>query len=154
MAVLAVGVGLAVLSYLVDTPKEKVVKGTYALVNAAVARDRATIANELHPAASLAGWNRQQIIDGAVAYADRFGLKNATITGTEVHEDSTIITINIRVVARFQGQDMPYDTVPTDWQLTWWESTGGKWLLKDITPLGSGNLSGQRMSQQFFTNPP
>jgi hypothetical protein len=138
IAVLLVGVLLGVLSYLVDTPKEKVLKGTHALVDAAVTRDKATLAANLHPNASLAGWDRQQIIDGAVRYAEQFGLKSATITGT------------VRVMATFQGKDLPYDNVPTDWQLDWWETSDGKWLLKNITPMGSGNLSGGQMSKQYF----
>jgi len=54
----------------------------FAALNAAVTRDKATINAELHPNASLAGWKRQQIIDGAVEYADRFGLQSATITAS------------------------------------------------------------------------
>ena len=76
VAVLLVGVLLAITSYLVDTPKEKVLKGTHALVTAAVDRDKATMNAELHPSATLAGWNRQQIIDGAATLADQFGLKS------------------------------------------------------------------------------
>src|SRR5215471_10408707 len=83
IAVLLAGALLTVMSYLVDTPREKVIKGTRALVKAAVDRDKTVLNAELHPNASLAGWKRQQIIDGAVAYADQFGLKSATITGIE-----------------------------------------------------------------------
>ena len=150
VAVLLAGVLLAVVSYLVDTPKEKVIKGTHALVDAAVTRDKATVAANLHPNAALAGWNRQQIIDGMARYADEFGLKSATITGTDVKESSGTIIVTMRVMATFQGKDMPYDNVPTDWQLEWWETSDGKWLLKNITPLGSGNLSGGQMSKQYF----
>jgi hypothetical protein len=81
VGVILLGVLLAVVSYLVDTPREKAIKGTHALVAAAVARDGQTLGSYLHPAAALAGWNRKQIIEGAPIYADRFGLKGATITG-------------------------------------------------------------------------
>ena len=151
VTMLLVGVLLAILSYLVDTPKEKVIKGTHALVTAVVNRDKATMNAELHPGATLAGWKRQQIIDGAVTLADQFGLKSATVTGTEVKVDqSSSITVTIRVIAQFQGKELPYDNVPTDWQLNWWEMPDGKWLLKEIVPMGSGNLSGNQLSKQYF----
>jgi hypothetical protein len=151
LAVLLFGVVLAVVSYLVDTPREKVIKGTHALVKAAVDRDKTTLNAELHPNASLAGWKRQQIIDGAVAYADQFGLKSATITGMDVQQDDpTIFTVKMRVVAQFSGKQAYFDTVPTDWELSWWEMPDGKWLLKNVAPLGSGNLSGSQLSKQYF----
>ena len=150
IGVLLFGALLALVSYLVDTPKEKVIKGTHALVKAAVNRDKTALNAELHPNASLAGWKRQQIIDGAVAYADQFGLKSATITGMEVQENPTMITVTMRVVAQFAGKQSYFDTVPTDWQLNWWETPDGKWLLKDVTPLGGGNLSGGQLARQYF----
>src|SRR5438067_9532939 len=155
LVVLLLGILLAVVSYLVDTPREKVIKGTHALVQAAVERDKTKLAATLHPNASLAGWNRQQIIDGAVVYADRFGLKGTTITGMDVHEDNpSQYTVTMRVIARFQGQNLPYDNVPTDWQLHWWEMPDGKWMLKDVIPIGSGNLTGGQMSKQYFSGAP
>ena len=155
LVVLLLGILLAVVSYLVDTPREKVIKGTHTLVQAAVERDKTKLAASLHPNASLAGWNRQQIIDGAVVYADRFGLKSATITGMEVKEDNASqYTVTMRVIARFQGQNLPYDNVPTDWRLNWWEMPDGKWVLKDVIPLGNANLGGNQMSKQYFSGAP
>src|SRR4051812_33750736 len=87
LGVILLGIALAVVSYLVDTPREKVVKGTHALIDAAVARDGQAMANQLHANAVLGGWNRKQIIEGAPVYADRFGLKKATITGMDVKEE-------------------------------------------------------------------
>jgi hypothetical protein len=151
LVVLLVGALIALLSYLIDTPREKVEKGSRALVKAAVDRDKTTLNTELHPNASLAAWKRQQIIDGAVTLADQFGLKTATITGMEVvQDDPTMFTVKMRVLARFEGKQAYFDTTPTDWQLTWWETAEGKWLIKDITPLGVGNLQGNRISRQYF----
>jgi hypothetical protein len=151
MVIILLGALLAIVSYLVDTPKEKVTKGTHALVKAAVDRDKTVLNDELHPNASLAGWKRQQIIDGAVTYADQFGLKSATITGMEVKQDSpTQMTVTMRVLAQFSGKQTYFDTAPTDWQLTWWQMPDGKWLLKDVAPLGGGNLSGGQLAKQYF----
>jgi 4-amino-4-deoxy-L-arabinose transferase-like glycosyltransferase len=155
VAVLALLAVLVSLNYFIVTPREKVTRATRAIVEAAVKRDRATLDANLHPNASLALWNRKQIIDGAATYADRFGLTSASISGWDIKEDQPhVITVTIRVIARFTGQNLPYDTVPTDWQLNWWETNDGKWLLKDIIPMGGGNLSGDRMSKQYFTNSP
>jgi hypothetical protein len=154
VVVFLLGLLMATLNILIDTPREKVVKGTRALVQAAVVRDQGVFTAELHTNASLAGWNRQQIIDGMVVYADRFGLQSATITGMDTEVNPTMITVTMRVLATFNGHNTPYDNVPTDWQLKWWETSDGRWLLKDITPMGSGNLSGAQMSKQYFTGAP
>ena len=73
----------------------------------------------------------------------------------EVKEDNASqYTVTMRVIAHFQGQNLPYDNVPTDWQLNWWEMPDGKWMLKDVTPMGSGNLTGGQMSKQYFNGKP
>ena len=68
----------------------------------------------------------------------------------EVQENPTAITVTMRMMAHFEGKQAYFDTVPTDWQLNWWETDDGHWLLKDITPMGSGNLSGNQLSKQYF----
>jgi hypothetical protein len=154
LIVLLIGVALAALSYLVDTPREKVIKGTHALVAAVVKRDKKTIAAELHPNAALVGWNRQQIIDGAVTLADRFGLQSASIIGITVQPEPAMIVVTVRVLARFSGNQMPYDTYPTDWQLTWRQTGDGQWLLKDINPIGNEKISGNQLSRAYFSGAP
>jgi len=93
--------------------KEKVIKGTHAILQATVARDKTILAANLHPTRPLPGGGGQQIIDGAVQYADQFGLKSATITGTEIKENPGMITVTMRVIGTFQSQKLPYDNVPT-----------------------------------------
>src|SRR4051812_39388252 len=73
LILLALAVAWAVVGYAIDTPVEKVTKGTRAFVAAVVNRDKATVGKLLHPKATLYQWGRQDIIDGAVQYADQFG---------------------------------------------------------------------------------
>src|SRR5689334_11092523 len=53
LGVVCLGVLIAVVSYLVDTPKERAVKGSKHLVQAVASRDWQTMQSLLHPKASL-----------------------------------------------------------------------------------------------------
>ena len=134
-AVLALGILLAITSYLVDTPKEKAVKGTHAFIDGIIARDKTKIAAELHPNASIEGWNRQSIIDGAVTYADMYGLQGATITGMTVEQQAPHIIIDMVVFSTHDVAKAQINTIQSEWQLDWLDDGIGHYLLKTITPV-------------------
>src|SRR3954465_11709461 len=85
--VLSLGIILAAVSFFVDTPREKALKGTRQFVRAVVDRDQAKLRSLLHPNASLLGWNKEDIVYGAKQYAEDFNLKDATITHLDADQD-------------------------------------------------------------------
>jgi hypothetical protein len=153
-AVLALGILLAITSYLVDTPKEKAIKGTHAFINAIVTRDKSKIAAELHPNASIEGWNRQQIIDGTVTYADQYGLQSATITGMTVDQQPPHIIIDMVVFSTHDAAKAQINTLRSEWQLDWLDDGNGHYLLKTITPVKLMNLTRDEIARRYFNGLP
>src|SRR5436305_1331900 len=94
LAIAGLAVLLCITSYLVDTPKEKVVRNTKNFVQAVVARDTKTIDKLLSPRVSIGTWDRQAILNGAKIYADQFGLKAAHITGMNVVPNDNVIVVH------------------------------------------------------------
>ncbi|MCS7035011.1 MAG: hypothetical protein NZ561_13615, partial [Phycisphaerae bacterium] len=70
---LAAGIALSAVSLAVQTPREICLHQTRRWVSAVVAKDEAILDELLHPDAGLARWNRDDIVAGAVKYADLFG---------------------------------------------------------------------------------
>jgi len=150
--VLALGIALAAVSFFVDTPREKAIKGTRAFVHAVVDRDQNTIRSLLHPNASLLGWNKEDIVYGAKQYADDFNLKDAMITHLDAVQTDTLVTVDLSVISQHPGGKLPYDNMSSSWQITWMD-TGTGWLMKDIRPIQIGGVDAQGMKaieQRYF----
>jgi hypothetical protein len=153
LIVLALAVVWAAVGYAIDTPVEKVTKGTRAFVTAVVNRDKATLGKLLHPRATLHGWKRQDIIDGAVQYADQYGLKGAHVTQDEVPETpkAGIATVLLTVFSNHENAMIPVNTINTSWSIDWWETEDGQWLIKDIRATKVGNMSMEEIRQRYFS---
>jgi hypothetical protein len=150
--VLSLGIILAAVSFFVDTPREKALKGTREFVRAVVDRDQAKLRSLLHPNASLLGWNKEDIVYGAKQYADDFGLKDAMITHLDADQSDTLVTVNLSVISTHTGGKMPYDNMNTSWQINWLD-TGNGWLMKDIRLVQMGNMDTQGLKgieQRYF----
>jgi hypothetical protein len=125
---------LALLSYFVDTDREIVIRRTRQIVEAVSKKDTATALKLLHPRASLADMNRQQIADRIGTAADQFGVKNVRITSLDVAPQPLGEEMTASLAATADMTLGPYSGgVPSTWDLTWVKSNNG-WLLRDITP--------------------
>lgn len=129
--ILSLGIILAAISFLVDTPREKALKGTREFVRAVVDRDPPKIRSLLHPSATLLGWNKEDIVYGAKQYADDFNLKDVTITQLEAEQDDSLVTVYLTVFSHHAGGKLPYDNINSSWQFNWMNTDNG-WQLKDI----------------------
>jgi hypothetical protein len=156
LAVLLLAVIWAVVGWAIDTPIERATKGTRQFVHSVVARDRQTLGNLLHPRAALGRWGRQDIIDGALTYADQYGLRNATITGLDLddQEQAGMITVDIAVFSTHESPMLPVSTIRSEWRLDWWENDSGQWQIKAITPRKVGNMDMKEVTDRYFTNRP
>src|SRR5436189_167111 len=76
LAAIALAVLLALLSYFIDTDKEKVAKRTRELITAVEKRDRPTLDRLLHPRASMLWLTKPEIIEKACSAADQYHLDN------------------------------------------------------------------------------
>lgn len=133
LGALALAVLLGVTSFLVDTDREKVLKGTRRLVDAVERQDAPAIAALLHPdVAAPARMNKDTLVSEAVAAAKRYQLKSLTVLSLEAQELGVDYTTTFRVNTRSSAG--VYENVPSDWQLVWTKS-GDTWQVKQIKSL-------------------
>ncbi len=153
LAVAAVGVGLLLSSYFVKTDKEKVVADTRRLLTAVETRDSKTLESLLHPAASLAGWRKQDIVYGAKIYADQYGVQSIAIRSIELEQNSDMITETLSIISHHDANKTMYSMFPSTWQFDWLKD-GDKWVLKNISVLKFANIEQNQMNQQYFSRRP
>lgn len=140
--VVLLAVALLLLSYFVETDKEKASHDTREVVAAVQDADWSKLKSLLDPHASLVTVlgtvykNRDDLIQGAQAAADRYALKSVTIRSLDATQDQAGIAVDLDV---FSVQDATMDRpVPSSWRFDW-EKSGDDWRLYRITCLKIGN---------------
>jgi hypothetical protein len=136
MAVFGVAVLLGLLSFFVDTDKEKVNKRTRQLVAAVEKKDKDTVGRLLHPQARLGGrdgMDKGQIVERVGTAVDQFNIKGIRITSMDVRAVDEDIEVILSATADMDLQVWS-GGVPSDWRLVW-EKSGGEWLVREIVPL-------------------
>ena len=133
--VLLIAAALAILSRMVETDREVVTRQTREIVQAVEKKDSAAAQKLLHPRASLAEMNKQQIVDRIGTAADQFGIRGVRITSLEVAASPLAPEMTAALAATADLNANPYSGagVPSTWDLTWVKTADG-WLLRDITP--------------------
>jgi hypothetical protein len=133
LAVLLLAVALALVSYAVDTDKEKVTKRTRKLVEAVEKKDKAALGDLLHARASMVWLTKPDIIEQAASAVDRYHLQNFHIGSLDVDQpNANEIEANLSVSAHVETSGFASDA-PSTWLLVW-ERTDRGWLLRDIKP--------------------
>jgi|SRR5579884_4262840 len=151
-AVLAAAVLLILVSYFVDTDKEKCLNGTRKLVQSVEQGDWKTFDSLLDPQATLelGGQSvlngRDEITKAARAGVERAGLKSATITHKEAKQDGPLVTVSMRV---FTTQDLSMGRpLDSDWELDWQQSNG-QWLVRRIREVQVQGVSSQQLQREL-----
>ena len=135
VALIGLAIVWAVVSYLVDTPKEICERQTRQYVRAVAEQDWKTFDGLMEPDVRFNGggdWH----IDGSSnwaadvkAGAQQIGLKSANVTGLTMAESGNAVTATIHV---WSTQDLTMDRpVDSDWELEW-RPSGNKWLLHEL----------------------
>jgi len=157
-AVLLIAVTWAVVSYLVDTPKEKCEKLTRRFVQSVVDRDWKTFDSVMEPEVSFqftgGSWQisgRDDLDQSVRSAADRVGLKSATITSSEASQTGDTVTIAIKVWTR---QDFSLDEpISSQWELDW-RQTNGQWLLHEIKAVEVSGATPEQVQQGLHSRRP
>lgn len=146
-ALIGVAILWAVVSYLVETPKEICERQTRQYVRSVVDRDWTTFNKLMEPDVRFtdgSNWQingRQTWADDIKSGADQIGLKGASITSLNVEETGAIVTTTITV---YSTQELTMDRpVDSEWRLEW-RNSGGQWLLHELKPL---RVSGTSLDQ-------
>jgi len=150
-------VGLALLmtivSYLIDTPRETVEKRTRMFVAAVVAKDGSAIGNLLASNAMAFAWDKQDIIDGAMHYAEATGLSGARLLSLQGVKEGNALFSYMTVWSQHTGTtSLPITDLNSQWKLEWIEE-GDKWLIIEIVPLQIGQVSREAIERSYLDRP-
>jgi hypothetical protein len=143
-----IAVGWAVMSYLVDTPKEICQKQTRAFIQSVVDRNWSTFDNLLEPGVNFkfigSPWEidgRDPLTNAVKADVEQIGLKSAMITEAAATESGGTITVAVKL---FTNQTYTMERpIDSDWEWDWRE-TDGHWRIHEIRAL---RVSGADPSQ-------
>ncbi len=136
--VVALAILLAVVSFLLDSDREKVLKRTYGLVDSVEKRDWNRMGTYLHPNVSLTVFNgRDALVNGAKNAAEYSDLKQVRV----VSLDATVLPDQIIRATMRVTSTLRDGTGLTDWVLEW-EQVDGVWVVRNITPEGGPGITG------------
>jgi hypothetical protein len=136
---LLLGVIVATVSFMLESPRETVIRQTRSLVAAVENRDWKTMENLMQPDVSLADFKtRQAVLDAAKRYTERYRLKSVRITSIEAVNADPDISVILQAAADVLEGWSP----PTNWKLDW-ERTDHGWRLASIEPHGGPALDVQ-----------
>src|SRR5687767_12714217 len=140
--VIALAVILAVLSFFLDSDREKVVKRTHGLVNSIEARDWNRMATYLHPNVAVVTFTgRDAVVNAARNAAEYSNLRQVRV----VSLDATVLPDQIRTTLRV-NTTLRDGTGLTDWVLEW-EEMDGNWVVHHITPEGGPGITGGALEE-------
>jgi hypothetical protein len=150
-------VAFAVLAFLAgyffETPREIVARRTRELTAAVVAADPARINSYLDSTAHAYRWGRQDIVDGAVRYAQTTGLKGARIIRLQTETDPYGIVCHLGVWSQHQGGQSSLTDLTSHWKLIW-RQRGDIWLVQEIIPIQIGQTPAEEIENRFLDRPP
>ncbi len=149
LAVIGVAVGWAVMSYLVDTDKEKCTKLTKQFVQSVVTQDWKTFDNLLDANVAFrfegSAWSivGKDTLDNALrADIGHVGVESARITGSEARQEAGAVTVHISVWS-VQKSTME-QAINSEWEMDW-QKSGGRFLLREIRAVRVANLSADQI---------
>ena len=135
--VIALAVILAVVSFFLDSPREKVIKRTHGLVESVDAHQWDKMGSYLSPNVTIANFSgRDMVVKAAQTAAEASNLKQVRV----VSVDATVLPDHIRATLRV-NTSLREGAGFTDWVLEWEEADGG-WVVRNITPEGGPGMTG------------
>ena len=151
LGVVGVGVLLVLLSWFVDTDKEKCLKNTRALVKSVQDRDWTKfdqlVASNVTVRVPVAGTiykSRDTLHKATETAAEKFGLRNNTVLSTQAVDTGDFIKVGISVLS--EGS-VGYP-LTTSWEMEWQDGSAG-WQMTDLNAIKIGNQTGADMEQHF-----
>jgi hypothetical protein len=146
LAIAALGLILALVSYFLESDREHVERRTNELISAVVSADTARMTPYMDPQIIAGPFNGRDTVTRAVkTAADAVDLQSsgATEIGVKVHGDEAVV--DLTVAASTKNGPGPL----TVWQLTW-NKQGKQWFLKEAELRGSAGESAHPMELKDF----
>src|SRR4051794_35028905 len=138
IVVIALAVVLAVVSFLLDSDRERVVKRTHGLVESVEARDWNRMGTYLHPNVAIVTFTGRDAVvaatRNAAEYSDLRQVRVVSLDATELPDETIRATLRVNTNLR-DGTGL------TDWVLEW-EKTDAGGVVRNITPEGGPGITG------------
>jgi len=151
-ALVIAAVVLMLISFFVETDKEKCLRQTHELVDSVVAADWKKFSSLLDSRVSLGlvsttiYADQSQLLQGAQEGTQKYGLKAVHILSIKAKQTQSLITVDMSVMTE---QDFTMGRpLPSGWELEW-EQTETGWKLDRLTCLRIDDLNLDEMSRQF-----
>jgi hypothetical protein len=148
-AIFLIGIALALISYLVETPKEKVERHTHELIARVVAEKWSAIQSLLDPRITFARLHGPSELTHAMELAqEQVHVTSAHITSMRVNVLPGQISDTIDVLSFQQATlDRP---IVSGWRLAWVPTTSNKdWKLIQIECLGAGQITAEQIESRI-----
>jgi hypothetical protein len=144
---LLLAVAWAVVSYLVQTPKERALAHTKSLLTAYKDHDWPRFQSLLDPGTTLARYaNRDMIVRAAQNSIDAPGIKDLYVLSTEADQTDTHIAVTANVITTVErAMNRP---IRSTWQFEY-VNMGGTWTLTTITPLAFEGQSAEPILREL-----
>ncbi|HEV8607138.1 MAG TPA: hypothetical protein VGQ99_17490 [Tepidisphaeraceae bacterium] len=147
ISVIILAVALALLSFFLDSEREKVIKRTRGLVESVEARDWNRMATYLHPNVTISVFaGRDRVVSAtrnAAEYSDLRQARVYSVDTTELPDQTMRATVRVNSTLR-EGTSL------SDWVLEW-EKTDAGWVVRTITPEGGPGITGA-MLEEYIRN--
>ena len=151
LVVLCVAILLAVVSYLVDTDREKAEDRSRAIVRAVNAKDWPALKSLLEQQTTVGILNGptvyrggEQIAARAQDASEKYAVQSVAITSLESRQDQTLITVSVAVLST----QAIVPTLTSRWEFDYLESADG-WYLNEIRAVQIGRQEGEGMESMF-----
>jgi len=141
--IIALAVVLAVVSFFLDSDREKVVKRTYGLVESVEARDWNRMGTYLHQDVAIVTYTGRDAVVAAARNAAEFSdlrqVRVVSLDAAVLPDDTIRATLRVNTNLR-DGVGL------TDWVLEW-EKTDAGWVVRNITPEGGPGITGGMLEE-------
>lgn len=140
LAIILAGLLVMLISYLVETNRERAIRRTREVVAAVHKRDWQALQGGIDPQTNFYGLRGPtEITSSAQTAAERSQVTSARIISERVDVASTVINVRIRVASEAFGR-----WVTTDWQFQY-QNLGQGWILYNIVALSNEFISEERI---------
>jgi hypothetical protein len=151
-ALVLLAILFSLISFFVETDKEKCLRQTHEMINNVVAGDWTHFTSLLDNKVTLGistttiYANRTDLLKGAQDGTQKYGLKAVHVLSMEAKQTQSLITIDMKVITE---QDFAEGhPLPSSWELEWQQTDSG-WKLDHLTCLQIDDLNLNQMNGVF-----
>ena len=155
LTVVCVAILLAVVSYFVDTDREKAEDRSRAIVRAVHEKDWPKLRSLLENNTTVGILNGptvyrggEQIAARAQDASEKYGVQSVTVTSLDSRQDQTLITVTVSVLST----QAVVPTITSRWEFDHLQSADG-WYLNEIRAVQIGRQEGEGMESMFPRRP-